>query len=317
MRPSEILAALERRCRGDSGGNADGVRAKALKLLPLLVASAPGVCADGGGRAAISGSLGGHVDNARDLSNAALKFISDELLSLKSSRGGGHFRATPVMTQNQVSWRRTVLTRALLNVLEVCYGESRDLEGSNAEGSSEVGGSLHSPLVGSEWWPWNVATTNLEGGDASGRPSQGCDSVALSAMNWPVDSFSDWGPRLADATSVSRSHDSSDTALRNVDDATKVARLVIRRHACAVWREALAALRGQDYQSNPGSRRDRVEVGLKAAGMLPLCKPLLKRICLDLPLLNVSISAHAMVFEAHGSLALLPCGTYNLAILSS
>lgn len=57
--------------------------------------------------------------------------------------------------------------------------------------------------------------------------------------------------------------------------------------------------------------RLRLTVIFQAIDVLPLCEPLLTRICVELPVLNFSVRVHAAVFEAHGSIALLPCGEFT------
>lgn len=301
----------------------EAVHKKVVEMLPMLVASAPAAAGKGsppcggvggrvqfggGGGDALSGSWGsaearrvgaGAVApvawttptvgsslpsssfSATSLAEAALGFLSTEIASLSA---GDHAAAD----QGTISRRRMALTRALLGVLETCYGGSVGTNGGN------------DPLD-PEGWPWNAAAAAPNGGGRWWYPS------------WPVHSLASWGPRLADIAGDRRSGGGGGGGgAAVVDRAARAIELVLRQHAGAAWREALSALRlpaplsGGTAGGRGGAKGEGAE---KAAAVLPLCGPLLERICLELPLIDLPVRVHAAVFAAHGWLSLLPCGT--------
>ncbi|CAM9371654.1 unnamed protein product, partial [Scytosiphon promiscuus] len=181
------------------------------------------------------------------------------------------------------------LTRAFLAILEGCYDEKLD-DGRDRGGCTNNynGGDGGDRPLGPGSWPWNTeAKTEIT------RSRPGAEVVSdrwHPPPPWPVSSLSLWGPRLADVAGDRESRSSGGSAaVAVVDRAARVVELVLRRHAGEAWKQALSALR----PSRP---------------VVPLCGPLLERICLELPLMALPVRVHAAVFEAHGWLSLLPCG---------
>lgn len=215
--------------------------------------------------------------------------------------------------------RGKALAHALLDVLETCYGKPVN------DGDAH-GGRVRKP----ESWPWNVAgsTDGVSHAISAGAGESTHGTLAphshgddfsrrlrrrngrRSPLTWPVRSMQRWGPRLADATA-----DLSRLGSEVVDRAASTVERVLQQHLAVVWREALSSLQhGADDFASPagvsalegdGNGEGSVD---DQEGMLPLCEPLLGRICLVLPLMDLPDRVHAVVFEAHGLLALLPTG---------
>ena len=132
-----------------------------------------------------------------------------------------------------------------------------------------------------------------------------------------------WAPRLADAAAA-RSHlagqgGDGEAVSDLVKRASDVVELVLHQHAGAAWRKAICALRGAPggsashldeagSSSMVGEEREEED---DEEGVLLIFGPLLERICLELPLLDVMARVHGAVFQAHGWLSLLPCGKYT------
>lgn len=370
-----MLAALERRCRQEEGGSRgygqgptnEAIRKKVLELLPVLVSSAPaidgsrrggggdGACDRGFGAYAgqIVGGVGeeeGGRSSQSTLADGALKFLSDELMALSSSaRGTGvaanNFRAAGHVGRGEAaasgSGRKIALTRAMLDVLEVCYGDA-PMAAAGASRNFNDGGriiSTTSPSIGPESWPWNSADRSISFEDvncsASRRSHHGGGSTTTVQDRgsgrgrrswfpraWPVLSMRDWGPRLADAAGDRKGYGGGAPGVRAgvggsaavVERAAEVVELVLRKHAAVVWKEALSALRGGGGGGYDKESSTRLEArrgggdGVEGMEVLPICGPMMERICLELPLLDLPVVVHAAVFEAHGVLSLLPCG---------
>lgn len=203
--------------------------------------------------------------------------------------------------------------------------------------------------TGPESWPWNSGAAGLDTSlptvveSAIGRPEKpgGVAGVAGTDRRrrqlqrdcfwpplWPVRSLPRWGPLLADTAGdrmgVGRKNSGRGGGGGGAagislvaERAAEVIELVLREHAGAAWRKALFALRPR--RASGGSMACRAKAGSHAleeeereVEVLPLCEPLLERICLDLPLMDLPVRVHAAVFEAHGWLALLPCGIFFL-----
>eukprot|EP00903_Cladosiphon_okamuranus_P019598 g18024.t1 len=321
--PLEVLDTIERQTRHDGyGGGAaatgfapgsraqsrqlpnEAVHKKVLETLPMLVASAPAPSASISGRVGGSEKAGSRGSDSSvtppSLADAALGFLSTEIATLST---GGHAPGD----QGALTRRRMALTRAFLGVLETCY---------DGGGSEAMNGGDDDPLD-PEGWPWNtaVAATTAEAEDAAdGGVSRWWHP------SWPVLSLASWGPRLADIAGDRRSGggngstSSGGASALVVDRAARVVELVLRQHAGAAWRDALSALRpplglswggGSKVHGDAGGREEEEE---EKVAVLPLCGPLLERICLELPLMDLPVRVHAAVFAAHGWLSLLPCG---------
>lgn len=339
--PSEVLEAIERQTHhdGHGGGGAaaglapgpraqsrrppnEAVHKKVLEMLPMLVASAPatsvssrvggsenaGPCGDersvttfehSADSCLASSSLAWPSFSSPSLADAALGFLSTEIAVLSA---GGHAPAD----QGTLTRRKMALTRALLGILETCYGGG---------GGVAMNGGDDDPLH-PEGWPWNAAAGVATA--AAVDAADGGDSRWWHP-SWPVHSLASWGPRLADIAGDRRSggisgSTSSGGGALVVDRAARVVELVLRQHAGAAWREALSALRsplgsslggGSVAHGDAGGREQEEE---EKMAVLPLCGPLLERICLELPLMDLPVRVHAAVFAAHGWLSLLPCG---------
>ena len=322
----------------------EAVQKKALEILPLLVSSSAGVqsCAisTGGGRddgeeviwrgnqgpstrgdwltrPGVGGGTQGGIEDPGEasLADAVLELISTELADCRgmvpSMRQQG---GLSLQNRGSAIRRRMVLTQALLGVLEVCYGrvvqsasDNGDGDDNNvartttAEGRGNATGCSRR-LSEPESWPWNHDSNTF--GNSMGRgPRQ---RRHLASWQWPLSSAKSWGPRLADAAGDRAGYEGGSSVV--VERAAIVVELVLRRHAGAAWGEALFALRVAS-SGGPARQADASGAGLEAAvGLLPLCEPLLKRICLELPVLDLPARVHSAVFEAHAWLALLPCG---------
>lgn len=317
---SEVLEALERQTGyGDDTADFRGtgrrappneaIQKKVFDMLPLLVSSAAAVDKPSGGtggdtavygnqgvggEADLPGVAARRVDDAAavagvlPVADAALSFLSREIASLSA--------VTPGANRGAHGRRKMALAKALLGVLETCYN------GSAGGGASDD----DSDLLGPESWPWNAAAASA----AAAANSAWCHP------SWPVRSLPSWGPRLADIAGDRSSRDSGEgagsgsTAVDVVDRAARVVQLVLRGHAGAAWRVALSALRLPPSASASGSGSAPHTSGRMEDEecVVPLCGPLLERICLELPLMDLPVRVHAAVFEAHGWLSLLPCG---------
>lgn len=166
--------------RSSVGSNNDAIRTKALEMIPLVVTSSFAAESRGEDLPDVNG------DSVAGLADTALRFLADELLALTST--------APVRVVGRDNTRgngyRTVLTRALLDVLEACYGSP-------------------SATTGADDWPWNSANFSVDDEEGVGpdRRSGRMFAVAESRSHqrtwwlriWPVRSLKDWGPRLADA----------------------------------------------------------------------------------------------------------------------
>lgn len=348
--PLEVLGIVEQRVQlsgggdgasgrtGEGGGGGDeAVHKKALEVLPLLVSSSFGVqlCAispDRGRDRFMQEKPGSHdLEDSSEgsLADAALEFVSKEISRYRdpvtsersqvgSSSLGGRGRSTR---------KRTALNQALFAVLEVCYGcpgstmEGRESNGDGAGNGREdaMATENRQRLSGPDSWPWNADPGELVE-NSRGRGSNQLRRLGLSSR-WPLMSVKSWGPRLADAAGDRDSYESVGGVV--VEGAAAVIELVLRRHAGVAWSEALYALRvassdrpkawgagprafGKDVDNDRGNSF----VGVDSP--LPLCEPLLERLCLELPVLDLPARVHSAVFEAHAWLALLPCGNLFL-----
>lgn len=348
LQPSEVLDAIERQAhdggeasRGRGGGKkrpSEAIQKHVIQALPLLVASAvvtePSRFFNDGrsgdrdgvshgareaeyGRGTERGAAGGG-GGARDetpLADDALEFLSREILALPAA----------------ARLRRKVLTNALLDILEVCYdrcpvaaaGEDTSVTASGG-GDSEFDKGFR--YTRPESWPWNSETGVVSAGGVGDAVSGGGGDVGYRRrrrqwpLSWPVRSLPRWAPRLADAA-ADRNHlagegGGGEAVSDLVQRASKVVELVLHRHAGAAWRTAICALRGGpggspsrlDEAGRVGEEREEEENEEGEAEVLPIFGPLLERICLELPLLDVMARVHAAVFQAHGWLSLLPCG---------
>lgn len=148
---------------------------KALEIMPLVVKSTP-----------TSGDREERCPDGMGMGDTALKFLADELSRVSmvrvAGRGGGSGAA-----------HRTALTKALLDIVEVCYDMSS-----------------RAAVIGPDSWPWNTATSIIsqEEGAGAGRrwnshaTTTGADGSYERTWwprSWPVCTFRYWGPRLADA----------------------------------------------------------------------------------------------------------------------
>lgn len=312
---------------GESGGVGDeAVHKKALEVLPLVVSSSFGIqsCVinpDRGRDGFMQGKPGSHdleYPSGASLADAALEFVSEEISRYRdpvpsersqagSSSLGGRGRSTR---------KRTALNQALLAVLEVCYGrpgstmEDRDGNGDDvadtAKGREDAMATVsRQRLSGPDMWPWNADPGELVE-NTRGRGSNQLRRSAYSSR-WSLMSIKSWGPRLADAAGDRDSYETVGGVV--VEGAAAVVELVLRRHAGAAWSEALYALR---LASSDGPKVDRRISFAGVDSPLPLCGPLLERLCLELPVLDLPARVHSAVFEAHAWLALLPCGNLFL-----
>lgn len=286
------------------------------------------------------GGGGGSVADETPLADDALEFLSREISALPSSAGtsGGRGHGpSPESNHGNNSLRRTMLTNALLDVLEICYnrpvaaGEDAGVNASS-HGDSEFKDSFRYSKP--ESWPWNSGT----GVDSAGgveddfRGGSGTDGYRRRRRqlppSWPVRSLPRWAPRLADAVAarsrVAGEGGGGEEVSDLVSRASGVMEVVLHQHAGAAWRKAIGALRGVPGGSAPrlgeaGSSNSRVGEGKEEGEeeeededeVLSIFRPLLERICLELPLLDLTARVHAALFQAHGWLSLLPCGKYN------
>lgn len=330
--PSEVLEAIERQARDKREDTApagrrglrpnEAVHMKVLEALPFLVSSATAMESSrvaGGNRDDRDCDRGSYPDGddrmegretpvgvggdgpENSLADDALSFLSTEMSSLSGSVAvGGCLDSGADMGSN--ARRTTALTRALLAVLETCYG--RATGGSGVDGGGYSGGNDGSQRgAGPESWPWNsvarvdvvTPVENAVGGGGAGRHGR---RDRWFPPSWPVRSLPSWGPRLAEKAS------------ERFKGAAAVMELVLREHAGAVWREALSALREGSNGPEP-LRAAKGSGGPEVEKMLPICEPLLKLICLVLPLRGMPVGVHAAVFQAHGWLALVPCGNFR------
>lgn len=339
--PLEVLGMVEQRVKlsgggdgasgrtGESGGVGDeAVHKKALEVLPLLVLSSFGVqlCAISPDRGR-DGSDDLEDPSEGSLADAALEFITKEISRYRdpvtsersqvgSSSLGGRGRSTR---------KRTALNQALFAVLEVCYGfpgsRMEDSEGNGDDAGKGREGPMATTsrqrLSGPEMWPWNADPGKFVE-NSRGRGSNQLRRLAYSSR-WPLMSVKAWGPRLADAAADRDSYESVGGVV--VEGAAAVIELVLRRHAGVAWSEALYALRvassDRPKARGPGHRvmekdgnRERSIPFIGVDSPLPLCEPLLERLCLELPVLDLPARVHSAVFEAHAWLALLPCGNF-------
>lgn len=292
--------------------------------------------ATGGG----GGGGGGSVADETPLADDALEFVSREMSALPSAAGtpGGRGHGpSPESNHGTNSLRRTMLTNALLDVLEVCYnrpvaaGEDAGVSASG-HGVGEFDDSFRYSKP--ESWPWNSGT----GVDSAGgveddfRGGSGTDGYRRRRrqlpLSWPVRSLPRWAPRLADAVAarsrVAGEGGGGEEVSDLVNRASGVMEVVLHQHAGAAWRKAICALRtvpggSSSHLDEAGSGSSRVGEGKEKEEeeredeeeVLSIFRPLLERICLELPLLDLTARVHAAVFQAHGWLSLLPCGKYN------
>ena len=287
---------------------------------------------------------GGDVADEASLADDALEFLSSEILALSSptaaavaAAGGRGHNPPPEPNNGKNSLRRMVLTNTLLDVLEVCYhrqvGADEDV-GINASGygGREVDESFRYSTP--ESWPWNSGTGvddagRVEGDTVGGSGTDGCRRRRRQWLpSWPVRSLPRWAPRLADAVAARRhvagEGGDGEAVSALVDRASGVVELVLHQHAGAAWRKAIRALRGApggpDFHLDEPGSNTRVGEGKEEEEedddeeVLLIFRPLLERICLDLPLLDLTARVHAIVFQAHGWLSLLPCGEYNTQV---
>lgn len=369
LRPFEVLHALQRRIRGESGGGGwrspcpnEAISRKVLEAMPLLVQSCSSrVAGSGGGgenfggnrRRELSGvggeegSTGRGGSGGETLADAALEFLSVELASLAPARlsvAAGAWSTGSTGQGGGSAGRRAALTRALLGILEVCYGSRRNtgIDPDTVDDADD--GREPTAANGPESWPWNapadISSNGGKGGDGVGRWAAESSAAAGGSSSagtprawwwpraWPVRSMSSWGPRLADAAgdrgrffdyrggvgSGSTGGAAASASAAAVERAADVVGLVLRRHVGAAWRGALSALRGGSGEGLVGNwgggtgAGAGAREGVEGAGLLPVCRPLLERICLELPLMDLPVVVHAAVFETHGLLALLPLG---------
>lgn len=315
------------------------VHKKLVETLPLLVSSctAAAAAAEASGEAGsfrVASGYGAGSDVAASgelsssLADAALSFLSREIASLVAAAGAAGWGPS--------NRRRMTLTRAFLGVLETCYHQTDGTEGGEAwvNGDDDVGDG---PL-GPESWPWNTAAN---AGQAEGARNRSGVEVTSDRWHpppsWPVRSLPLWGPRLADIAGDRESRSwGGAPAETAVDRAARVVELVLRRHAGEAWKQALCALRPQSsprasgggasagrFQAvgsnsgrsgggggGGGASKKSAEEAEGEGSVVPLCGPLLERICLELPLMALPVRVHRAVFEAHGWLSLLPCGAW-------
>lgn len=324
----------------------EAIHKKALEILQLLVSSAVEAKSSrnlfGDGRSGSRGDewrcgagyeaqVGGHTSErgvTRDFDNstcsfrladAVLEFLSEEIWSLSLATGGHR----PESDQGSNRRRWVVIAQAILSVLEVCYGQPmmagfRDKEAADSDVQHAADNDSQRP-PGPEKWPWN-SCGNVDSAEADeyetatpcagirfgASPARQQEQRALWPLSWPVRSLPRWGPRLA-GIAGERGRSDVKGAIGGsagvvVDRAAEVVQLVLRAHVRLAWREALCALR----HATAGSKSlPHIEAEGEA---LPACQPLLERICLELPLLDIPTRVHAAVFEVHGWLALLPSG---------
>lgn len=329
-----------RRYDGLSGGHADGV---SYGGSPEAEAQEYVSERERGARRA-----GGDVADKASLADDVLEFLSHEISALSCSSsaaaavaaaGGRGHNPQPEPNNGKSSLRRTVLTNTLLDVLEVCYDRQVAADEDvrvNASGHGDHDFDETFRYSKPESWPWNSGT----GVDSAGRAEgdivggSGTDGYRRRRrqwpLSWPVRSLPRWAPRLADAVAA-RSHAAGEggdgeAVSSLINRATGVLELVLHQHAGAAWRKAIWALRGgpggpELHLDEPGSNT-RVGEGKGEEEaeeeddeeVLMIFRPLLERICLDLPLLDLTARVHAIVFQAHGWLSLLPCGEYNTQI---
>lgn len=332
---------------GDKPGQHLAIQKKVLQTLPLLVSSTADAeqsrFGDGGrggdrdgvpygvreaegrmfGRERERGAAAGRGGSVADeglLADAALDFLSREISMLPSGVTAGLGGQVPLQGSNSLG--RIALTTALLDILEACYGRRAVAAGDDTgaiANDRECDVGLQPTLP--ESWPWNSGTSvpNVGGrGDIIGTGR----SAAIGGgggvggyrgqrrqwpLSWPVRSLPRWGPQLADAAGARR-RDAGEGggADKLVERASDVVELVLHKHAGAAWRKAIIALRGAPGGS--ASSVDEVECMEEGGDVLPICGPLLERICLELPLMDLTVRVHAAVFQAHGWLSLLPCG---------
>lgn len=250
---------------------------------------------------------GGRDDGAVSLADGALGLLSREMVSLSVR---SHASSASDANQGGDRRRRMALARTLLDVLETCYSRDANGGGAGAGGNRLAGDNHDGDPLSPESWPWNTAATER---------ATHAGSSNWWHSSWPVRSLPLWGPQLADIAGDRSSRSSGGTGVGGsaggggalvVDRAAKVVEFVLRQHSRAAWRKAIDALRPPTSVSGlaPRERGGVERKDKEEKEVLPLCGPLLERICLKLPLMNLPVRVHAAVFEAHGWLALLPCG---------